>query len=449
MKIPMTPPNDSGYIDKFLSDKEKFRLVMRNSSSVDASGRYLHWEKLRYLEPPEGLTNEEWWVATKWARDRIQKTLSLRGLDGRSFKYSVPDSIQEKLHWLDKNASGSISIDQPLLNGQMRNTYVVSSLIEESIRSSQLEGATTTRRVAKKMIQQGRTPHDKNEQMILNNYRAMIFVKELKNEKMTPEIIREIHRIVTLKTLDDESKIGNYRTEDDKVHVVDETGEVLFSPPNASEIESRIFEICKFSNCETTENHFVHPVLRSIILHFLISYAHPFVDGNGRTARALFYWSMLRHEYWLAEFISISKILKQAPAQYGYSFLYAETDDNDLTYFIDHETLVIQKAVEEFYRYMQKQLQDIEKTNEVLSEHDVKGRYNLRQYSIIKHAIRHPGYVYSIGEHKTIHGIAYDTARKDLLGLAQTPEILIKVKDGKAYHFLSPSDINSRIEKMK
>ena len=60
---------------------------------------------------------------------------------------------------------------------------------------------------------------------------------------------------------------------------------------------------------------FIHPMIRSIILHFWLAYDHPFVDGNGRTARALFYWSMLRHGYWLFEFISISQIILKGPDQ--------------------------------------------------------------------------------------------------------------------------------------
>ena len=87
-----------------------------------------------------------------------------------------------------------------------------------------------------------------------------------------------------------------------------------------------------------------HHHIRAIILHFWLAYGHPFVDGNGRTARALFYWAMLHEGYWLFEFISISNILRKAPAQYGLSFLYSETDDNDLTYFIVAQTKVIRRA---------------------------------------------------------------------------------------------------------
>jgi len=51
--------------------------------------------------------------------------------------------------------------------------------------------------------------------------------------------------------------------------------------------------MCAFVNGRDTEP-FIHPAIRAMILHFWLAYDHPFVDGNGRTARALFYWAMLR-----------------------------------------------------------------------------------------------------------------------------------------------------------
>lgn len=57
-------------------------------------------------------------------------------------------------------------------------------------------------------------------------------------------------------------------------------------------------------------------MLRAILLHFWLAYDHPFEDGNGRTARSLFYWYMRTQGYWLVEYLLISNILRKAPAQY-------------------------------------------------------------------------------------------------------------------------------------
>ena len=109
--------------------------------------------------------------------------------------------------------------------------------------------------------------------------------------------------------------------------------------------------MCDFANGKTP-GEFVHPAIRSIILHFWLAYDHPFLDGNGRTARALFYWSMLHHHYWLCEFISISHLILKAPAEYERAFLYTETDDNDLTYFIIYHLKLIRRAVDELHKYI-------------------------------------------------------------------------------------------------
>ena len=60
----------------------------------------------------------------------------------------------------------------------------------------------------------------------------------------------------------------------------------------------------------------------------MFGYDHYFADGNGRIARTSFYWSMLHHGYWLAEYLAISKILRAAPGRYGDSYQYTE-DDGD------------------------------------------------------------------------------------------------------------------------
>ena len=91
---------------------------------------------------------------------------------------------------------------------------------------------------------------------------------------------------------------------------------------------------------------------QSIILHFMIGYDHPFVDGNGRVARALFYWAMLRHGYPLAKFLSISKVLREAPARYARAYRFTETDGGDLTYFVDHQLDVIARSIEALGDYV-------------------------------------------------------------------------------------------------
>ncbi len=451
MKIPDKPPEILQILkDKRINEPEKLIKLLTNAKPTDYKGRYLHWDKLKYLPLPENIDNHElWWTQLKFARNNNYKTLPIVGMDGKKFRYVVIDNFEKNLHFLDQYASGNIALSEPILNSHLKNTYLISSLYEESITSSQLEGASTTREVAKKMLREGRKPKDKSEKMILNNFRAMQFVREIKNELLTPEMIKELHKILTDMTLDDPNKSGVFRGKNDNIHVIVDNDQIVFTPPDYKQIEKRIDELCDFANSDNFTAYFIHPVIKSIILHFYLSFIHPFTDGNGRTARALFYWSMLKNGYWLTEFISISRILKNAPSKYGLSFLYTETDDNDLSYFIDYQLEVIKKSIEDLIIYIKKKMNDVESVTKLITTTKVTNSLNLRQLSILKHAMKRPGYIYSINEHKNTHDIAYDTARKDLLDLSDKYELLIKVKEGKAFIFISPSNIEERIKQLQ
>ena len=187
----------------------------------------------------------------------------------------------------------------------------------------------------------------------MSNYITMKRICELKSESLTKDLVFEIHQRVTDQTLNDSSSAGRFRRADEPIIVGDEYGEILHQPPSADQLEERMAAMCDFANGKTPRE-FVHPAIRSILLHFWLAYDHPFVDGNGRTARALFYWAMLRYGFWLCEFISISRIILRGPAKYGRAFLYTETDQNDLTYFIIYHLDIIRRAVDELHEYIKR-----------------------------------------------------------------------------------------------
>ena len=446
MKKPATPPSLNVISESITG--EVWSLVMQLNQPTDDKGRYLHWDKLRYLTPPEGMNIEQWWWSIKLARNATYKLLPLQNINGEPFKYTLTDEIQRQLHWLDRHAAGSIQANEAITNTQTRNTYLIRSLIEEAINSSQLEGASTTRDVAKELIRQNREPEDQSERMILNNYFAMQFIREIKEERLTPAIVFELHRIVTNGTLDKPKAAGCFRTEEDDIHVVDATtNEYLHTPPPASELPTRLQALCDFANSVGDDaSQFLHPVVQAIGLHFMLAYDHPFYDGNGRTARALFYWAMAKTGYWLMEFISISEAIKKAPIQYGKAFLHTETDDNDLTYFLIHQLDVIHQAVDSLHSYLNKKSQSINEAEQMLVNNPrLKHKLNFRQLALLRHALKNPRFSYVVQEHQRSHDISYDIARKDLLFMADTLKLLDKTKRGRQYYFVAPSDLEKRI----
>ncbi|MGI8440087.1 MAG: Fic family protein [Thermoleophilaceae bacterium] len=411
---------------------ERLLTLIREGIPEDGE-RYLHWDKLRHLEPPSDLTHEEWWFLIKWGRQQLLRSIPLTDHDGEQFAYGVPDLVFRLLHYVDQRCSGEIAMPEVVIaDEQARQHYLVNSLMEEAIRSSQLEGATTTRRVAKDLLRSGRKPQDRSERMILNNYRALQFMRDGMGKTLTPEAVLELHRILTEGTLDDPSAAGRLQTPDEeRIAVLDSTdGTVIHAPPPAEELPNRLQALCDFANDESPER-FVHPVVRAILLHFWLAYDHPFEDGNGRTARALFYWYMRTRGYWLVEYLSISQILRKAPSKYSRAFLLTETDERDTTYFIVYQLDVIQRAVDELHAYLQRKVAEVRDVERL-----VKGSsdFNHRQLALLGNAVRVPGETYTFRSHAASHNVTHETARNDLLPLAEKG-LLQRRRVGRRYIF--------------
>jgi len=438
MKMPQTPPDIKALI---LSEPNLFEKIERVLTEPGQE-EYFHWDELRFRPPPKGLTHQEWWASMKIGRWRNFKPLPLLDKKGNPFQFYVPDDVAQQLHMIDMGTGGRIGMPAPVTNPQTRDQYLVSSLIREAITSSQLEGAVTTREVAKELIRTGRSPRDRSERMILNNFLTMREIIDLRDKPLSSDMIFQIHRKVTDGTLDKPDAGGRFRRPDETITVEDDTGEIFYHPPKAEELPERMARMCAFANGETP-GYFIHPAVRAMLLHFWLAYDHPFLDGNGRTARALFYWAMLHHGYWLFEFVSISDILHRAPAKYYKAFLHTETDDNDATYFLVHQAEVIRRAILHLHAYIDRKTKDLEESQQLLKKW---GTLNHRQVAILGHAMRHPGTTYTIEGHQRSHDTAYDTARRDLLELAKEG-LLTMTKRGRAMLFTSATDLAEKLKR--
>lgn len=329
-------------------------------------------------------------------------------------------------------------------DAQARKRYLVNSLTEEAIRSSQLEGATTSRQAAKELLRSGREPVDRSERMIVNNYRALQFMRDEIDGPLTPELVLELHRILTTGTLDDPAAAGRLQTVDERRVVVYDRdgGRIVHRPPHAASLPDRMQALCDFANGEEGSGPFVHPVVRAILLHFWLAYDHPFVDGNGRTARILFFWLMRKRRYWLVEYLPISRILQQAPAQYGRAFLETERDEGDTTYFLIHQLQVIERAIEELHDYLARKADEIREVEELIRGSD---GFNHRQLAVLSDALRHPDSSYTFGGHAAQNRVTHETARADLSRLANR-RLLRRRSVGREFVFEPAPDLPERLK---
>ncbi len=335
-------------------DDEIFELMQNLQMTGDLKliqNEYLYWDKIKYKA--KGSTAEEHWSAIKLHRSINNQFL---GFGRYIFTYHITDYMQRALHLFDLNIGGMFGSNISIAETD-KTKFVISSIIEEAISSSQMEGANTTRKKAKEMIEQERKPKTKSEQMIMNNYVTMQHIIQHKNEDLTLENLKYIHELITKSTLDNSEEEGVFRTNDD-IHVVNHSNsEVVYTPPKQEELDKLLQDLCLFFNTDTTD--FIHPIIKGCIIHFMIGWIHPFTDGNGRTARALFYWYMLKRGYWLTEYLSISRIIKDSKSQYEKAYLYTEIDDNDLGYFITYHIKTMEKAFEALKEHIAKKQKEV------------------------------------------------------------------------------------------
>lgn len=405
---------------------------------------YLHWDKLRHLTPPDGLRAEEWWWGITFGREPLMRGLPLTTPGGECFKYALTDEVLRLLHYVDQRCAGEIAMAEVVTaDEQARQHYLVNSLMEEAIRSSQLEGATTSRRVAKDLLRTGRDPKNRSERMIINNYRALQFMRDGMGDTLTSEVVLELQRILTEGTLDDPTSAGRLqRPDEERIALFDRVdGSLIHQPPPAEQLPERLEKLCDFANATDDPERFMHPVVRAILLHFWLAYDHPFEDGNGRTARALFYWSMRHQGYWLVEYLSISAILRKAPGQYTRAFLYTETDSGDTTYFLIYQLGVMRRAVEELHDYLRKKAKEITEVERAIKR---SFEYNHRQLALLSDAIRNPEHVYTFVSHAASHNVTDETGRRDILQLAEQG-LLLRSRVRRKAVFSPAPDLQTRL----
>lgn len=368
-----------------------------------------YWDTVKYKKCPPDCTPTDLWTYVKAAR--IKSAITVWEKYGVSL--SLTNNMQKKCHEIDMNWGGSWGTDATI-DSKTKEQYLVSSLMEEAIYSSMMEGASTTRKVAKEMLRKKVAPKDKSQQMIHNNYQTIQFIIAHKNEPLTEDLLLHIHRLMTENTMLSPDNAGRFRTNNDVVVENGITHETVHTPPSYDEIPQFINDLCLFFN-QNDDKQFIHPIIRGIIIHFMISYIHPFADGNGRTARAMFYWYMLRKGYWLTEYLSISRVIAKSKKSYEKAFLYAEADQMDIGYFVAYNLRVLEQSFQQLQNYIKRKQSE---KNDALILMQI-GDINERQAQIIKHFDTSPNAMLTIKDIQTKFMISPTTAKADVTRLVE------------------------------
>lgn len=430
-----TPPHISALGDTVMEKEELKNLV----SSINS--RYLYWSDVKY-RMPSGMTGEELWSLVKSVRNHTD----IKIWSPNNIHFSLTNAMQRLCHEFDMNFGGSWGASKIFPDDKTtQELYLISSIMEEAIASSQMEGAATTREVAKDMLRKKISPRDKSQRMILNNYNTINFIRDHAKEKLTPALIMQVHGMMTENALDVPDASGRLRREDENIVVGNGiTGEIVHTPPSAECLNDFLDQLCAFFNDENAEI-FVHPIIRAITIHYLVGYYHPFADGNGRTARALFYWYMMKSNYWLVQYLSISRIIKGSKKSYEKAFLYSEADGNDIGYFIQYNLEVLLKSFDALSRYIKRKHNDKKKAEKLLH----LGNITERQSKILSLYIDNPDKVLASTDIVAKFGVSPGTAKSDLRDLTNKGYLSEISMNGRTKGYLRSDDFEQLIKKIQ
>ena len=368
---------------------------------------YEYWDTVKYKKLPKGCSATKLWAYVK--ADRMRNMV--RVWPKYNILLGITNQMQRMCHEFDMNFGGFWGTNSIIPNDS-KERYLVSSLMEEAIFSSQMEGAATTRLVAKDMLRKKMVPKDKSQWMIHNNYQTIQFVVQNQETPLTAELLLQVHRLMTEHTLANPEDAGRFRTNDKVVVENGITHEVVHRPPSYTEIPEFVKDLCKFFN-EEKPKVFIHPIIRGIIIHFMIAYMHPFADGNGRTARAMFYWYMLKQKYWLTEYMSISRVIAKSKIAYEKSFRHTEADSNDTGYFVAYNLRVLDLSFKQLQGYLKRKQEEKMAANTFLQ----LGEINDRQAQIIKMFVDNPKEVITVKDIQNKFLVSATTAKSDIMGL--------------------------------
>ena len=349
---------------------------------------------------PVSLPISKVWPELQKARRDKSESLPLLSIDGKPFWWVLTESISSQADEVISLARREIVFDRPEYEEAFRE-----AVLDEAVYSSVIEGAFTTKKEAREFIHEGRSPKNKSEQMVKSNYEALTYVLEHIDESITEQTIFDIYALATKDTFEADVPTNAYRNE--SVFVQSSRGEIFHIAPQAEKVPGMMASLLDF----ITDSE-LPPLIKACIAHFYFVYVHPFIDGNGRTARALSFMMLLQAGYDFFRYFSISGVIAEERAKYYKAIKDVEDDDFDMTYFIDYYTGMLARAV----KAMEERLVDKVVLEQTLDKLKAAGM-NKRIIEGAKWILTSPNQSITIKAWQKKFGVVLETARQDLFKL--------------------------------
>jgi len=254
-------------------------------------------------------------------------------------KYTISNKVLKNIGQIE--ASKEVIENAPLVPS-FEKQFQSDAIVRTVYHGTHIEGNDLTIVQTKKIIEGGEVyarPRDIQE--VINYRNVMELLDDLSNKrgKYESEMLLEIHKLTVNKIVAEE-KVGVLRKT--QVVVKDEsTGQIIFQPPSFIEVPFLIEDFFEWLNGDSSKD--MHPVIKAGITHYILVAIHPFVEGNGRTARAFTTLVLIKEGYDIKRFFSLEEHFDDDPASYYESFAKVDKQSKniaqrDLTSWLEYFT---------------------------------------------------------------------------------------------------------------
>ncbi len=257
---------------------------------------------------------------------------------------------------------------------------------------------------------------DRDVQEVIN-YRNVVswiddWQKTSKKELFSVETLKKLHKLST-KSIIDEEYVGNYR--DKQVIVRSATqGGVVFRPPIHVEIPFLVDDFYSWLNSAQDEQK-IHPIFQAAITHYRLVFIHPFIEGNGRTARAMATLVLYASGYDFKRFFSIEQYFdSDVEAYYNALLSVQQSENHDMTYWLEYFCYGLAVELEKVKAQVVKLSKDLKMKKELgeqvaLSERQI----------ILLELFQNQGEISSQDAQKVLPNVSVDTILRDLKDLLE------------------------------
>ena len=294
------------------------------------------------------------------------------------------------------------------------------ALILESHHSTHIEGTALSLEQAKSILEgkkvKGVSRDDEKE--LLNYKKAMDFISKYlgKDDPVSEGIVRELHKIIVKGVRGENADPGNYRKIQNYV-VNSRTREVVYTPPVPLEVPHLMREFTEWVNKAAD----VSPILVAGIAQFQFVHIHPFIDGNGRTARLLSTLILYKTGYDFKRLFTISEYYDKDRPSYYQAIQTVRKNNMDMTTWLEY-----------FVDGLRLQMSEIQAKGEQLIKQDVQFQkikkigLNKRQERAVKHLIIKG--TLSVNEYQSVVSCIRRTAQRDLEDLVEKKVVKVVAK---------------------